>query len=503
MSEIYKIAPSEIIVQEGRIRKQFGEKELRDCAESIKRYGQLQPGICVKSDDGGYELVAGERRLRACMLAGTDFEFKLLSELKSGDRELKAIELEENIMRVDLTWKEKSDALAELHELMQDINGAAIEGQPGGHGVQDTAARLGKSIGIVSEDLELSFWASEIPEVAEAKTKTDAKKIIKRIKETMKRTSALDRALAQQEGIKVAGINGKPVGEKEKMEARLLEYDRRVILGDMLEELRKMPNESFDVVCFDPPWGVDYDTVKYSNGNSKSYSDKKEDFFAMFPEWLTEIYKKMKKDSIMYMFFGIVNYNFVYTQLADKGFETNGIPLIWHKFGARSTRNPDIWPGRCYEPIAYARKGKKILAIKGLADVIKTPMPTPKLKGGHPSAKHPQIYKQLLETACSPGDRVLDPMSGSGMMAVAAESLRSTLMLDWRMIEKDETFRTLSLFNLYKGYENIVGDYGEDIPKQKPDFKTLSPMTTEWRQHWERYPEDQGEMLKWRKGEKE
>ncbi len=525
-TQIYSIPVDQVIVLPDRNRREFKPVDIRELSQSILQYGQLQPGICIKRKDSKLELVIGERRLKACALAGVDYEYVLRANTPEGDALLKVIELEENVQRVDLTFSEKALAVLELHELYQGKIGAAVAGtDSGGHTIADTAERLGKSVGNISEDLELAFWIKEIPEVAEARNKTEAKKIVKRIKESLKRTVALDKAIAKQEPLQdiaidqtaaLYGIDSDterkpdtlpPViaqkSEKEKLEDRLMEYDRRILLGSMEDQLPKLTG-LFDIIMFDPPWGVGFDKVSSNTGytGTESYEDDPEDFNKQFPTRLETLWNIMSKDSILLVFFGMVNYDFVYKSIENQGFETNGLPFIWHKKGTHRTRNPDIWPGRCYEPIVYARKGKKVLSLKGAPDIIPTPMPTPRIKADHPSAKHPAIYKELLERVAAPGDRILDPMCGSGMLGVACESLRATHALDWWMIERKENFRDLSLFNCHKGYEKIVGDY--DKPKEptgvKPDFRELSPGTTEWKSHWKDYSEDHEEMLKWRKG---
>lgn len=500
----YYVAPTkDIIVSKDRIRKVFEQKPLEDLARSINMFGQIQPGVCVKREDGKYALVAGERRLRACEIAAKPFTFLLREDIDPKDKLLRAIELEENVLRIDLTWKEKADALAELHELYQEKGAALDDVMSGSHRIQDTADLLGKSKGIVSEDLELAFWADKIPEVADAKNKSEAKKIIKRLKEGIKRNVALDQAVTRERAkLEGDGITTpiKVLSDKEKFEARLLEYDKRIIHGTMEEELTKL-DKKFDIVLFDPPWGVDYMNVKMNGGSTGEFNDDIESFESALPKWLHLLWENMSDNSFLFMFFAIRHYNLVYTTLASIGFETNGIPYIWHKQGAHHTRNPDIWPGRCYEPIVYARKGKKSMVQKGAPDIIKTPSPTPKIKGEHPAAKHPMIFRELLERAATPGDKILDPMCGSGMAGVAAESIRPTHMLDWYMIELDENFRQLSFFNVNKGYGNIIGDF--DVPVRdhtisKPDFKTMNPGSDIWKDHWRAYPEDQEAMLKWR-----
>ncbi|KKN39816.1 hypothetical protein LCGC14_0739280 [marine sediment metagenome] len=536
----------EISVPEGRIRKEFDEKEMKELTESIKTFGQIQPGVCVRDEEiGGFSLVAGERRLTACGRVGVKFQFVLREDLKKGDRVLKQIELEENIQREKLPFQNEADAIDELHTFMQEEKGESVEGVSGGHTIKDTADMLGKSRAIVSEDLELSMWGKYYKEVSGARNKTEAKKAIKRIKEEIKRTKALDEALNRN-----GEEEKKEEGPKERMKRRLLEYDKRCLEGKMEDLLPKLEGP-FDLVFFDPPWGVDFDKVMYKHEGVKSYEDKSESFEESLRNWLQLIWEKMAKDSHLYMFFGMskdsygeedqelsyfkewykrvpkrqfdnfdASYScfmeglrfsyggFIYDIMEKVGFETNRIPLIWYKRGARRTRNPDIWPGRSYEPIIYARKGKRVLNLKGASDVIRTPAPTPRIKADHPSAKHPQVYRELIERSAMPGDRVLDPTSGSGMAGVACESLRATLQLDWTMIEKDKKWRDLGLFNLHKGYEEIVGDVRE-IEEEAPvskreteaikgDFRKLTPGSREWKAYWKQWPEDQKEMLRWK-----
>jgi len=94
-------------------RQQFREDELEALAASIKAHGVLQP-ILVRPKDGGYELVAGERRLRAAQLAG-------LTEIPAivrpcSDEELLALALIENLQREDLNPLEEAQAYQTLIE---------------------------------------------------------------------------------------------------------------------------------------------------------------------------------------------------------------------------------------------------------------------------------------------------------------------------------------------------------------------------------------------------
>lgn len=486
--KVYQINPNEILV-EPRQRKKIKEKSLKDLALSIQELGQIHPGLCYLNEEGKPTLIVGERRLRACQLLDLPYKY-ILKEEVTDKLLLRQIELEENLQREDLEWIEEVEAKKELHELYQLRYGLTTQGAKGGHKLSDTAKHLGESDGLVSGDIELALWAEEIPEVAEAKNKTTAKKIVDRLKKGVKRRVALKEAL--RESPKESEENS-----PEQISSQiLLEYDKKCLLGRMEDVLEKRPFDlevSFDIVLFDPPWGVNYDTVSKSTGASENFEDDSDMFLTQFPKWINLLYKSMSENSHLYMFFGIVNHNFVYDILEQEGFQVNRIPLIWHKKGTHRTRNPEVWPGRCYEPIAFARKGKKLLFRQGAPDIIETPSPTPNIKQEHPSAKHPDIYIELLKRSAAPGDFVLDPMAGSGMSAIACEYLRSELALNWTLIEEKETFRDLQLINLVKGYENIVR---MQITPPK-DFKELNPGSPEWLNYWKAHPKEQNEMIAW------
>lgn len=522
----YEASPLEVYVREDRHRKLFNKKKMDELIASIKTLGQLQPGVCTLNEEGRLELIVGERRLRACGSLERSFLYMLKEDLDPFTLEL--MQLEENIKRDDLDWKEAIYAKEKVHKLFQERFGEARAGSAGGHSLGDTAEYLGESKTLTHEDIELAVWAREIPEVAAAPNKTTAKKIVERLSQTVKRGIALDEAIASAgESATISTTSAVASSPSEgnglsSIEKRLLDYDRRVLLGKMEDRLADFKDESFDIVLFDPPWGVDLANVSKKGGGTQDYEDDPEEFNENLARWLSLIYTKMKPDSHLYMFFGIRLYAKVYFTLNNVGFSTNNMPLIWHKKGAHVTRNPKLWPGRCYEPIAFARKGNKPLALMGQPDLITTPAPTPAMKGIHPSAKHPMIYRELLERSAEPGNSVLDPMAGSGMSGVGADSHLDRFHLDWWLIEQDPDYRNLSLANLIKGYWHITsgeerkeepaGAFGDkDSPEDNGNFlgkyeeptlpssyQELDPGSEEWRRWWKLRPEDQDQMLAWK-----
>lgn len=134
-----------------RVRDEYGD--MKALAESIKDHGLLHP-IVVDSD---YNLIAGCRRLLACERIGlTEIEAKVLEDIS--EKELRVLELEENIRRKDLTELEKSKNLVELAEIkeqeikknlkvMADSAKTNLGGRPSVSGValKDIADNIGVS----------------------------------------------------------------------------------------------------------------------------------------------------------------------------------------------------------------------------------------------------------------------------------------------------------------------------------------------------------------------
>lgn len=119
-----KVSIDQIIISKDNPRQSFNEEGLRRLGESIKTHGQLQP-IIVRRKGSFFELVVGERRLRASALVGlTEIEANVREIDNSTAMELRLIE---NTQREDLTDAEKGDAVLTLwanyekYETLRDV----------------------------------------------------------------------------------------------------------------------------------------------------------------------------------------------------------------------------------------------------------------------------------------------------------------------------------------------------------------------------------------------
>ena len=145
-NEIQDIPINEIRPNPYQPRKSFNEEALRELSESIKNHGVFQP-IIVKKGIRGYDLIAGERRLRASKMAGLD---KIPAIVKDfSDDEMREIALLENIQRENLTAIELAWAYKGIIDNL-DIR------------QEDLALKIGKSRSHITNTLGLLNLPEEV-----------------------------------------------------------------------------------------------------------------------------------------------------------------------------------------------------------------------------------------------------------------------------------------------------------------------------------------------------
>jgi ParB family chromosome partitioning protein len=124
---ISMIALKQIIPNRYQPRTIFVEDELEGLAQSIKEHGVLQPIVVRRKGDGVYELIAGERRLRAATIAGSPTIPALVRN--SNDEKSLALALVENIQRQNLNPMEEAKAYSRLmgeFGLTQDLVSSSV-----------------------------------------------------------------------------------------------------------------------------------------------------------------------------------------------------------------------------------------------------------------------------------------------------------------------------------------------------------------------------------------
>lgn len=136
---VLSLPVEEIRPNPGQPRRVFDQEGLAELAASIRRHGILQP-LTVRQREDGWELVAGERRLRAAKLAG--LATVPCIEAQVDDRESALLALVENLQRRDLHYFEEADAISRY---LQET----------GLTQEEAAAQLGRSPSAVANKLRL------------------------------------------------------------------------------------------------------------------------------------------------------------------------------------------------------------------------------------------------------------------------------------------------------------------------------------------------------------
>jgi DNA modification methylase len=396
---------SQIKVSSDRQRKEFDHAAGGELMDSIQKIGLLHP-ITISN---GNQLRAGERRFRAIQMltalgvcirhAGEPVPLGSIPAIDWGDLDeitQQTIELDENIKRQDITWQEKSAAIAKLDALRKR--------QDPTHTILETAAEVfnmdtpQQAMGYARERVRRNILLSkhlDDPTVGAAKSLDDAYKILKR-KEAYDHRELIGAALPE---------------EMLLAQHQLLKVDS---IAWMLAQHRA---RSVDCIVTDPPYCIDSDTFTDPKTGGTNLLHNYEDTVDFY-EAARGFSNVAKDNCALYCFCDVEFFASWKTILRDFGWKVLRTPLVWyHRNGYRVIPNG---PRRCYELILAAYKGdKKPLVIA--PDIIEAP-PDPNL--GHAAQKPVAVYQDLIRRNCGPGDRILDPFCGSGTIFPAAHGLK-------------------------------------------------------------------------------
>jgi len=382
-----------------RIRRTFDEVKLANLADSIARLGLLHAPILNNG-----VLVCGERRLKAISIMaafkhqlryqGVEVPEGLVPYTELGSSTVNIImeaELEENLMREDLSVHEEAAARADLHRLR-------VQQNPGQTKL-DTAVELSKpGKKLFSMDIRDALLIDEFatnPEVAKTKSRKDAMKVITRMKRDEHNASLA-------------------------AEFQLNNIDSPHILfaADMIQTMANLDANTFDVICTDPPYGIDAQDFNAQEGITHVYNDTRENFERIITTIAVQGFRVCKLRAHAYVFHEYTNGRFIQREMERAGWSVWPRPLIWNKGNGLLAR-PDHGPRYTYECILFASKGDKPVT-RVAPDLITIRTLTRQRRGAE---KPTTLYLDLLARSVQPGDSVLDPCCGLGPLFPAANEL--------------------------------------------------------------------------------
>jgi ParB family transcriptional regulator, chromosome partitioning protein len=153
LAEPHQIPIDQVRPNRYQPRTEFAEDDLSQLADSIKQHGVLQPIVVRRKGDGSFELIAGERRLRASKLAGLRQIPAIIRN--SSDEQALVLALMENLQREDLNPMEAARA---YHRMMKEF-GLTQEG---------IAQQLGRERSSVANIARLTNLPNEIQQLVES-----------------------------------------------------------------------------------------------------------------------------------------------------------------------------------------------------------------------------------------------------------------------------------------------------------------------------------------------
>lgn len=206
-------------------RKSFDQEALEELAESVEQNGVLQPIIIRKSTAKGYELVAGERRHKASIIAGLDTIPSIVRDLN--EEFMIRYAILENLQREDLTPLEEADA----YQLMMDKLSLTQE---------KVADALGKSRSHVANHLRLRTLPDEVKQLitenklsmGQARTLRslgDEKQVIRLAKQAVKENLTVRQLEKMVSDIKKEIDQPKETPKRRKKSPFVREYENRLM----------------------------------------------------------------------------------------------------------------------------------------------------------------------------------------------------------------------------------------------------------------------------------
>ena len=207
----------------------------------------------------------------------------------------------------------------------------------------------------------------------------------------------------------------------------------KIILGDCLEVMKEIPDESMDMILTDPPYGIDL-TPQRNGSKFKGTKVLNDDTLNWLPHIVKEYKRVLKTNSVGYIFCNWQNYD-IFKQSFEKEFIIKNC-IVWDKkwFGMGNNWRPN------HEFILVITNGNFKTKSNNKSNILSYTRVHPR-KLLHSCGKPIELLMELINESCEEGSLILDTFAGSGTAAIAALNTGRSFIC----IEKDERY-----FNIAK-----------------------------------------------------
>jgi ParB/RepB/Spo0J family partition protein len=422
-----------IDVLPGRQREDYGD--IGPLMSSIRQIGLLQPIVVMDAGDNFY-LLAGGRRLKAVRELGLKSIHAVVWPASTPETMKELIELEENIKRKQLDWKEEAAAAVRLHDMhcsldeSWNVSNTADILSSGGR----TMSRL-LSVGrAILEENEQVLACTSVAAAAAALSRqtqmaVDDEAAVLLDNVNIEVGDDFEVSITEKDlgdiasSITVPDPDGIPDEEPAGLKSiRSAEHD--VFCVDFADFAKDYQGPPFQVIHLDPPYGIMHHKSEQGGGAVHgTYQDTEDDFWRVLQALLAYQKALIAPRCHILLWFSFKYYTRIVDLLDCGDWKVNPYPIIWHK-----TDNIGLVPDakrygrRVYETALLISVGDR--QINNVRPNLIS-VPSGKAKAKHLSEKPQDVMNEILLPLIQEGRNVnfLDPCCGSGTSLSAAELL--------------------------------------------------------------------------------
>ncbi len=399
-------------------------REIRDVeslADSIRNTGLINPPVVTRD----LRLVAGERRLTACLSLGwTSIPIQYADTIDPS--ELHLIELEENVKRSDLDWKDQVRAVEEYHRLRREADPAWT--------MSDTASALGQSAPEISRKMAV---AAELtagnPLVVAAPKYSVARGVVERAvaRSTETELSKLKSTLLKPQATPVFPDKLPDLPPAD-------DGSDAIILGDFNVWAPAYSGQRFNLLHCDFPYGIN--AGDFNQGSAKShggYEDSEDTYWGLLNTLAANLDRLVTPSAHLIFWFSMTHYQPTLSFLTkETDFVISPFPLVWHKSdNVGILPDPNHGPRRTYETAFFGYRGGR-----PVVQAVANSYAGPTIRERHMSEKPEPMLRHFLRMCVDSNTVALDPTSGSGSSIRACEALGGTAL----GLERDDEYVTRS-----------------------------------------------------------
>lgn len=455
-----QVDPKLIVIHRDSRQRQEGMSDIADLQTSISRVGIINP-IVVRSEEGKFVLVAGERRLTAALALGLkSVPIRNFKDLSRSEAEI--IELEENVKRKELEWRDHVRAVGRIHALYRESSAKwTIEQTADAISLHHTHVRKilhvfdalasGRING--ADSIDQAF--NTLHRFAERKAESIVSQLIVEGGEVFAEssTTSSEDSFTTHMSIKVADDPPPQDSGREDEEGEALSPisyappppyvmpTDPVICENFLTWAASYAGPKFSFIHCDFPYG------NYKGSDSKgamsAYTDTEEFYdntegvyWTLLDGLCANLDRLMSYSAHLVFWFNMNFYTETVSRLRKGGLFVHDHPLIWHKTGgpgglgvAPGSAVTFNYPRRTYDTALLAVRGNRPMVKSGLNSYA-APTAGNKI---HPSQKPEPMLRFFLSMLIDETTTVLDPTCGSAAALRAAEDLGAKYVLGLEM----------------------------------------------------------------------